>query len=75
MPVLIAFSENSQGVDPYAYNANLRLRIVNDSLQEQVVLFPGEDFFVQSGWYGIVFSESSDPRATVGGAHYVFYAD
>lgn len=72
---LISFRENSDGVPPYTYDANLRLRIVNGLLEQQAVLVPGEDYLVQAGWYGIVFSDPSDTRATVGGAHYVFYAD
>lgn len=70
---LISFREAAQGIDPYVYDANLRLRIVNDVLEQQVVLVPGQDYFVQAGWYGIVYSDASDPRATVGGEHNVFY--
>lgn len=69
----IAFSERSVGTTQYDFDANLRLRVVNQDLVEQAVLMPGEDFGVQAGWIGIVFSDPASPRATVGGAHYVFY--
>lgn len=69
----IAFNERSVGSTQYDFEANLRLRIVDADLVEQVVLEPGATFAVQSGWYGIVFSDPAAPRATVGGAHYVFY--
>ena len=69
----IAFRERTVGSAQYDFEANLRLRIVNADLVEQAVLQPGQDYGVQAGWYGIVFSDPTAQRATVGGAHYVFY--